>query len=100
MLNIRFMNASFYEIFVSASEVLGLIAVPMFCLFVGHSLLIGGDALNGAKLDGRYFVYRRGGKLREVKKLSFLVSRVLGWIGFGGIIQAVLVGIFSGILEG
>ena len=54
-----------------------LIAIGMvnFVLFVGISLLIGGDALNGKEAGGHYYLDSHG-RLTEVSRPVFLYSKV------------------------
>ena len=56
-------------------KVLAILAVVDLASFVAFSLAIGGDALNGVSVNGRYFVAMHG-YLREVSRSVWYASRI------------------------
>lgn len=56
---------------------IGYIAFANFLLFMIMSIVVGGDALNGFKKDGEYFISDHG-KYTQVDIFTWYLSRTLG----------------------
>jgi hypothetical protein len=81
-----------------ASAALALVAVPSFVLFSVLSLSVGGDALNGFVLEGRYYVTSHGTDT-EVSRITYNVSWYLGAITLATFVPMVLFAAASEFLD-
>lgn len=73
------------------SGYLAVVAIPSFLLFLGLSVWLGGDALNGGESAGRYYVASHG-DLTEVSRPVFLLSWWLGAVMIATFIPMVILG--------
>lgn len=69
-----------------------------FFVFLAGTSYLGGDAVNGKQMDGKYFVASHG-KLTEVSKSVFLYSRLHVFSLFITHPAAMIAGIASYILK-
>jgi hypothetical protein len=65
---------------------------PLFLAAFASAWFLGGDALNGKAVDGRYFVWGHG-TYTEVSHAAFVFSTCITFAGFGGFGLAVLAAI-------
>ena len=84
--------------FLKISAALALVSVPSFIVFVAFSLLVGGDALNGFAVEGRYYVSSHGNDT-EVSWLTYTISWYLGALTIVTFIPMVICGAISQALE-
>lgn len=69
-----------------------------FLVFMAVSLWIGGDAVSGKEMNGKYFVASHG-RLTEVSKSIFLYSKLHSYSLFVTHPAAMIAGVFSYILK-
>ncbi|SFU11892.1 hypothetical protein SAMN05444141_10914 [Pseudovibrio denitrificans] len=77
---------------------LSLVAVPSFLFFLAVTHYLGGDAINGGVLEGRYFLGNRKGYI-EVPMFTYYFSWGLGWCTIFTFLPMVLLGGLSTYLE-
>ena len=76
------------KVFSALTLAFAIFALPTFWLFIGLTLFLGGDALNGFRTEGRFFISSHG-VTTEVSRWTYMISWYLGAIMMGTFIPMI-----------